>query len=92
MRKPSDNSMQGPLDAQQCVIDPFESIGMQRHRFRHHALDLIDHHPELPAVPPFRAELRAIVEQVKVKTERMITNAGDVFFDAALGARFFICV
>ena len=69
------------------MIDPLVAVGMHAHRFRHHALDLVDHHAELPALPPLRAVFRAIVEQVEAKTERMVADADDVFFDAALGAR-----
>jgi len=73
------------MDPEQRMIYPLVAVGVYAHRFRHYALDLIDHHAKLPAMPPLISVLRKIIEQVETETERMIADADDVFFDVALG-------
>ena len=51
-------------DAEPRVVDPAETVGVQRNGFRHDAFNLVGHHADL-AAGAVSAELGLIVEQVQ---------------------------
>jgi hypothetical protein len=74
--------MRQTLDPQHRVVNPLKAIRMEAYRLGHNIFDFFDHHTELAAMAPLVAIFRTVVEKIEAKTERMIANTGDVFFDA----------